>query len=41
VIGGPPYVSVDATKVDVLALVTLRGNSRGTAYWHAQVPLPR
>jgi hypothetical protein len=35
------YVSVDATKVDVLALATLRGNSRDTAYWHAQVPLPR
>jgi hypothetical protein len=32
------YISAQATKIDILALVTLRGNSRTTAYWHAQIP---
>jgi hypothetical protein len=32
------YVSAQATKIDILALVTVRGNSRTTAYWHTQVP---
>ena len=32
------YVSAQATKIDILALATLRGNSRTTAYWHTQIP---
>jgi hypothetical protein len=32
------YISAQATKIDIVALVTLRGSSRTTAYWHAQIP---
>ena len=32
------YISAQATKIDVFALVTLRGNTKDTAYWHAQIP---
>jgi hypothetical protein len=34
------YLSAQATKVDVLALVTLHGNNSDAAYWDAQVPQP-
>ena len=34
------YLSAQATKVDVLALVTQRGNNSDAAYWDTQVPQP-
>jgi hypothetical protein len=34
------YLSAQATKLDVLALVTQRGNDKDAAYWHTQVPQP-
>ena len=34
------YLNAQATKLDVLALVTLNGNSKTTAYWHTQVSQP-
>ena len=34
------YLSAQATKVDVLALVTQHGNNSDAAYWDAQVPQP-
>ena len=34
------YLNAQASKLDVLALVTQNGNSKTTAYWDAQVPQP-
>ena len=34
------YLNAQATKLDVLALVTQHGNSKTTAYWDTQVPQP-
>jgi hypothetical protein len=34
------YVNAQASKLDVLALVTQHGDSKQTAYWHAQVAQP-
>ena len=34
------YLSAQATKVDVLALVTQHGSNSDAAYWDAQVPQP-
>jgi hypothetical protein len=34
------YLSAQATKVDVLVLVTQHGNSKDAAYWDTQVPQP-
>lgn len=34
------YLNAQASKLDVLALVTQNGNSKTTAYWHTQVSAP-
>jgi hypothetical protein len=34
------YLNAQATKLDVLMLVTQHGNDKTTAYWHTQVPQP-
>ena len=34
------YLNAQATKLDVLALVTQHENSKTTAYWDTQVPQP-
>jgi hypothetical protein len=34
------YLNAQATKLDVLALVTQNGNDKDAAYWHTQVPQP-
>jgi len=34
------YLSAQASRVDVLVLVTQHGNNSDAAYWDAQVPQP-
>jgi hypothetical protein len=34
------YLNAQATRLDVLALVTQNGNDKDAAYWHTQVPQP-
>ena len=34
------YLDAQATKLDLLALVTQHNKSKDTAYWHTQIPQP-